>query len=817
MDGIREAWVEVKRNPEPSNSLDEAQARFEKESRLLLVEPARAFLKQQPIQRSLEAFQTYTAAAGPAPHGRAKLDAQLQRVMVLASLDLTEPWLLSRAPGEPEEWTRWQERHDSLAKSATALLASYAHWAQNAGEATARSARAESADKKRPANKNDKSEARYALWVRRNQAVASILEAELAFRDLSMTSFSSAREFVQDVRRERECVLESAARTRDWIVAGAEANDAPPHAAPDLVSPEERLRPWIQNMEAEATRLLPEEAEFITPGIYPRWNSAAPRAAFAAAFKSRAGEPMRQAAEEYWGQNAAIAREIARAREVVDYWREASPEQAATDDEALFADARHNAASVLSTQLQVPLAVEELETKFRQIHETWSDEGATTFLAALYGWTALLESPRGRTFLRSLAARTGKQRLHTAAHNGGQWVSGRLDRVLESFGGKVPSRPRQQAVVRRTTLRDTMALPASKVSNLPALYRLLFRVAPVEDKRFLVGRKVELSGLAQAVRDWDEGRFAACLIVGSRGSGKTSLLNCAGDEVFVGHTVVRGQFRERALTADAIDAFLRQLLGITLETPLEDTLRKERRIIAIEESERTFLRRVGGFEGAHHLVHLIHRTAGTTLWIIGMNDKALRVLDAGTQFGRAFSHRINATAVSREDMEKAVLERHRLSGLGLEFAPPPPEDPRLSRVKGLVGLQSSAESLFFDSLFQQSEGILRSAFELWLSSIERVEGETLKLRQPLAPAFGKFRNELGQEDQFALLAIQEHGSLTQSELAEVLCETWDASRSRLDRLAALGLIERDPEHPGLRVRPEAQRFTSDLFRRANLT
>jgi hypothetical protein len=44
-----------------------------------------------------------------------------------------------------------------------------------------------------------------------------------------------------------------------------------------------------------------------------------------------------------------------------------------------------------------------------------------------------------------------------------------------------------------------------------------------------------------------------------------------------------------------------------------------------------------------------------------------------------------------------------------------------------------------------------------------------------------------------------------------------ASRSRLDRLFALGLIEPDPEHPGQRVRPEAQRFANDLLRRANFT
>jgi hypothetical protein len=79
------------------------------------------------------------------------------------------------------------------------------------------------------------------------------------------------------------------------------------------------------------------------------------------------------------------------------------------------------------------------------------------------------------------------------------------------------------------------------------------------------------------------------------------------------------------------------------------------------------------------------------------------------------------------------------------------------------------------------------------------------------------RGVLAQQDHFTLLAIQEHGSLSSSELAVVLCEDEETSRSRADRLAALGLIGQDPEHPGMRVRPEAQRFVNDLLQRVNLT
>jgi hypothetical protein len=313
------------------------------------------------------------------------------------------------------------------------------------------------------------------------------------------------------------------------------------------------------------------------------------------------------------------------------------------------------------------------------------------------------------------------------------------------------------------------------------------------------------------------GRFAACLLIGARGSGKSSLLNCATRDALQGQQWIRAEFHERLLTPQQLENFLRKLLNLPENANLEQAFAAERRVLILEGAERIFLRKVGGFSAAHHLMHLIHRTASTTLWIVVMNDRSYRALDAGTHWHRVFSHRINAMNISREDLENAILERHRLSGLRIEFAPRQAGDPKLSRIKRWVGLEDSPQKMFFDSLFQQSEGIFRSAFELWLSSIERVEGDTICIRQPFDPSFNRFRNELAQEDHFTVLVIQEHGSLTEDELAELLYEPFAASRGRMERLSALGLVERDPDHPGLRVRPEAQRFVNDLLRRANLT
>jgi hypothetical protein len=775
---------------------------YESDTRVLLVEPVEAYLRLRPLRRSLEAMQEVDQEApASSVKARARIDTRFQALLSKAALDLCEPWRIRRAGGHEDEWKAWEERRANRAKQAAALLAQYDKWAAGAGAAKGKDV----ADPTR--------QKRLDTWWRQQRDVNSLLEMEVALRELGLAWFDLTSQLVASIREERHDVFSIAHRMVDWIEGGAAAGSVAPVDAMQLATPDERLRGLVKEMHEGAESRLAEQSELVRPGRWTTWRTIKPRGAFLVVFETYCRRPMQEIVATYWEGTAAVGREASRAKEIIDYWREAALAHRG-QEESLLADARHNAAVVLADQLQTPATEEELEPKLVDAFWSWSAEGSAALEAAQFGWIALLRQPRGRRLLHT-TVRRGRRTAKTGLEHTGRWLADRWDRTLETLGGKLPPRPTAPPVVRRATLRDTLALPASK-SELPTIYSSLFRLAPIEDRRFLVGRDQELDGLEQALRDWDDGRFAACLLVGGRGSGKTSLLNCAAAGAFKGREVIRGLFRERTLTPNSVERFLRQLIGAADDVDLEGAFASERRILMIEEAERTYLRKVSGFKGLAHLIRWIHRTAPTTLWVIAMNDKAFRVAEAAVNFGRVFSHRINAMNVSREHLENAIYERHRLSGLRLEFAPPPEVDPRISRLRQFLALDDSPQKLYFDSLFQQSGGVFRSAFELWLSSIERVEGETLKIRQPLEPAFAQFRAELAQEDHFTLMAIQEHGSLTQSEIAEVLQESEEMSRSRLDRLLALGLVEQDPEHIGLRVRPDATRFTNDVLRRVNL-
>jgi hypothetical protein len=78
------------------------------------------------------------------------------------------------------------------------------------------------------------------------------------------------------------------------------------------------------------------------------------------------------------------------------------------------------------------------------------------------------------------------------------------------------------------------------------------------------------------------------------------------------------------------------------------------------------------------------------------------------------------------------------------------------------------------------------------------------------------RQELAQADQFTLLTLEQHGSLTVSELATVLCEPEQASRTRLDRLMRVGILEEVSGQPEFRIRPQAHHTVETLLENVNL-
>lgn len=585
-----------------------------------------------------------------------------------------------------------------------------------------------------------------------------------------------------------------------------------------MISAEERADEWVRRVTSHGRQRLPLTAEsiapkFALPSRRAHWRLIQFQSAFTTAAVQTGRQVLRSSFSEIEGGHRAIVREIEHAREVFAFGAESA---GAGDGEStqVALEAVNNAIALLEYQRRTVPGIESLT--------------ATSSTLAIVQLLLEYHECLDRDRLSTIAKSTHRQGLRFASRfafslrngllstmRGAELLLGRAYRVvLIRIGLMTPPRSERQAVEKKLALADLLNVSLG-VRDLPAIYRRLFRLAPVEDPRFLVGRRGEIAGIANAMDCWQSGRGAAVIVVGARGSGKTSLLNCAVQSA-PSVEALRSQFSDRIGTPEELDTALRRLLSVPEDTDLISFLQERPRLIVIEEFERIFLRTPGGLEAVHRFVDIMQSTGVQALWMVSTNEVSYRFLCAACSLDRFFSHTINAMSVSLDAMTAAILQRHNLSGLRLVFAPVLGSDPRVSHLREIFGLTKSPEQLFFESLHSQSEGIYRSAFELWQDCIERVEAGTIYMAQPLSADYSLLERELKLDDYFALQAILQHGSMTAEELGVVLRISLAASHRRVQRLRDLQILEPEPAGPGLRVKPQSGKFVRDVLAKRNL-
>ncbi len=360
-DRLRQYSLPLRGETEPPSTLAEVKARFESTSRILVVEPIEQYLRLRPIQRSLEALAEFRREAGASD---SSLDARLQPVLADMALDLCEPWRILRSGGGPEDWQEWDERQASQRQEAAEIVEEYARWA---GTAVA-SPRKEGPDQK---------------WWRQQRAVISVFEMELAVRELGVLWLVETEHLVNSLRAERAGIEDVARQTIHWATSEGPMTEAPPMASPD-----ERLNQWAQRIEEATTNRLPDATKLVEPGRRPKWRRVRPREAFLSSLALNGRRALEVLVEGYWERGASIARDVIRARELVEYWRESG-------DTELLLEARANAGAMLSARLAEATEGDRLDRRLLDSFLVWSEEGYAALEAGQVGWLALLKRDRG--------------------------------------------------------------------------------------------------------------------------------------------------------------------------------------------------------------------------------------------------------------------------------------------------------------------------------------------------------------------------------------------------------------------------------------
>ncbi|MEW5975093.1 MAG: ATP-binding protein [Acidobacteriota bacterium] len=667
----------------------------------------------------------------------------------------------------------------------------------------------------RPLPEVDPLPAHLSHWLQQFRSVETEINLELSLHAEERTILSLFAQSLDTMSQEGVEIAEELGAFLGWIKeAAARQAGTPPSLKSYIVPSATRMSALVRAAKTELDA-LPESVEVYTaysarPRKRPKLRMLEPAKAWMESFGRNGRPSISRVLQEVESHHKRTVQEMERAYEAVAFSLEEA--QLGHQDAQVVGEVLQNAASLLEhSRTSMPKWRPSGEERIaRALLRVFLECRLVLSQHRLSVWLALLRHDVGRAW--TLVSQRALASWGKALQGGIQHTGRLLGHLLAYIGWRPAAKSGQVDVVTRPLLPDEFVADLSE-RPIPAIYRRLFRYEAIQDPRFLVGREEEMNAVSQARNLWERGRSVSVIIVGERGSGKTSLINCAQEQCLKGLEIVRGEFGRRLLSEADLHVFLGHLLGVADISQLEPHLKERRPVIILEELERSFLRQVGHYGAIRALQRVIAATCSSAFWMLAINQVAFRFLDASVRLGDSFSHRVNAATATSESLRQAILLRHNLSGLRLHFAAPPDTSRWPARV---LRREVAAEDVFFERLTSESGGVFRTAFEIWLSHISSADAGVVRMKPLLPVDLSPVINALDTGALFTLVAILQHGGLTAEEHSRIFQVLPASSQAQLDELLAREIIEPDPGRDGLRVRPEAGRVVQEALYRRNL-
>ncbi len=395
-----------------------------------------------------------------------------------------------------------------------------------------------------------------------------------------------------------------------------------------------------------------------------------------------------------------------------------------------------------------------------------------------------------RVFNQSLLSTTQKTR---------HWLAQLISRGQAVVGA---TKPTEEAW--RFTLEQIDQAEAV-LRALPLVYRRLFSYAPTVRQQLLVGRETELRKAMAHVQQWLADEPTGVLLVeGLPGVGRTSFLYVLAE--MLDRPEVHYLTLDHRCSADQFAKMIAESRGWAGETlsELETTIRAidpdEGGIMLIDDLEFLFHHVVGGADAVEQVLGFFSRTERQVCWITTFNAVLAPMLRSELQFvARAFRSIVLAP-LERDEMENALLRRHRWSGRELQFLPP--SNPgllfrrRLAQAGSTEDAQKMLRELWFDRVDHLADGDPAQAILCWLRSVEfEAEEESrqgLMLLRPCTALDIRFLSDLSVIHSMSLRSLLAHLCLTSGDLAAVLNIPGSRAMLILEHLLNLRIIEPFP-------------------------
>ncbi|MCA9598731.1 MAG: cation:proton antiporter [Myxococcales bacterium] len=381
------------------------------------------------------------------------------------------------------------------------------------------------------------------------------------------------------------------------------------------------------------------------------------------------------------------------------------------------------------------------------------------------------------------------QRARRATAPGAEWLHAgleRLSRIVDRVSGSQISRDVRRRVTEEAfdaaDIRD-YAERWQRTGELPKDYQKLFLLEPVREHRLFSAYEAELRSILAAERDWLGGAASSALLVGSHGSGRTSMLNLCELELSAPR-LLRPEPLEWRRDVGIVEALSIELGVRPRRSALIAALSETKTTILLDDLEQWFPADVKGLRELEGFLDLVVATRKVAFWLVAAEASTLSLFEECVSVRESFAKVVSLEPLGTEALASAIEQRHRLSGRKVVY-------PRTVASRVLARLQRADDrSLYFSVLARVSDGNLSRAFAIWLKSIGvdttgNVAPEvhrTLSLTLP-------FLDRLPPPVAAMLLEMMRFGPMEEADLAKSLQLGPAEARRHLHFLTTSGLVE----------------------------
>ena len=314
----------------------------------------------------------------------------------------------------------------------------------------------------------------------------------------------------------------------------------------------------------------------------------------------------------------------------------------------------------------------------------------------------------------------------------------------------------------------------------------LFAARAVDDRRLFVAHKSALERLGLLLsRPEDHARLAA-LVVGRRGSGRTSLLNMLQLRARE-RQVIRVDDASHDRTMGLIAVLATELHTAPVEEEVLEALTRIRPLVLVDNLGR-FL--APTFESTDRLDCVLGLVAASsshgTEWVVTIEASLLHRLEDVLSVTRVFNQRVDLEPVGWRDLREVMRARFRLGGLSCRHD-------YLSRIEAV--LPGEPEERYFKRLTEASGGNLSSAMHAHRGALTVTDEESVfSVSRPHAVTL-PFVGDLSPVSRATLAVLYSYGPMTRAQLAHGLGLDQGALFRHLQALRESGLLS-DVHHEG---------------------